>query len=205
MAPEAKDLAVFLDGKPLPPGALGSALPVDPGEHEVRAEAGGTTTWQTKVRIEAKPDTTTIRVPAPAPAATAKPLPPLPPPPPPPYWTGQRIAGVALGGVGIAGIVVGAVFGVQAAGTLEQSNPHCKDLNPDPCDAEGVRLRDQSNREAWVSNISIGVGAVAIAGGLVLFLTAPRGKSEPPRRSGRLEVLPMAGSAGGGLLAQGRF
>jgi hypothetical protein len=204
IASEAKDLAVFIDGKLLPSGAIGSALPVDPGEHEVRAEAGGKTSWQEKVRIDAKPVTTTVRVPAPAPVAPAKPIRPLPQPSPP-FWTGQRIAGVALGGVGIAGIVVGAVFGVQAAGTLKKSDPHCEDLNPDPCDAEGVRLRDQSNREAWVSNISIGVGAVAVAGGLVLFLTAPRGKSEPVKRSGALEVLPMAGPAGGGLLAQGRF
>ncbi|UQA62110.1 tetratricopeptide repeat protein [Polyangium aurulentum] len=199
IAPEAKNLVVLIDGKALPSGAIGSALPVDPGEHEVRAEEGGKITWRTKVRIEAAPNTTTVRVPAPA--AGPK---PLPPPPPPPFWSGQRVAGVAVGGVGIAGIVVGAVFGVQAAATLEQSNPHCKDLDPDPCDAEGVRLRDRSNREAWASNISIGVGAVAVAGGLVLFLTAPRGKSEP-RQSGRLAVIPLAGTTGGGFSVQGSF
>jgi hypothetical protein len=201
IAPEVKNVVVLIDGKPLPPGAVGSALPVDPGEHEVRAEEGGTITWSTKVRIDATPDTTTVRVPAPV--AGPKPLPP-PPPPPPPFWSGQRVAGVAVGGVGIAGIVVGTVFGVQAAATFERSNPHCKDLDPDPCDAEGVRLRDRSNREAWTSNISIGVGAVAVAGGLVLFLTAPRGKSEPTQ-SARLAVVPQAGRTGGGLSVLGSF
>ena len=56
-----------------------------------------------------------------------------------------------------------------------------------------------------MSNISIGVGAVAVAGGLVLFLTAPRGKSEPAKRSGGLMMLPTAVPAGGGLSVLGRF
>jgi hypothetical protein len=194
--PDAHATAVRLDGKPIPAGALGTALPIDPGEHEIEADREGAEPFRTTVRIT-QPGTVSAHVPA---------APKTPPPPPVAYWNGQRIAAVSLGGAGIAGIVVGAIYGVRAGNAVDASQPHCKDLNPDPCDAQGVALRDRATTEAWVSNISIGLGAAAIVGGVVLFVTAPSGKPAAPARSGSLKIAPIvAGTRGGGLLLLGRF
>lgn len=108
-----------------------------------------------------------------------------------------------MGGVGVAGIVVGAVFGVRAANAMEESKPHCVDLNPDPCDRQGVALRDRANTAAWVSNIAIGAGAAAIGGGLVLFLTAPSSRPSNPDTALRLEILPAATASMQGLIVRG--
>jgi hypothetical protein len=190
VAPDAQGIQIRLDGKPLPAGALSSALPVDPGDHAVDVDADGKPLWHVPVHIDAKPGTMVVRVPAPG---------------APPFWNGQRIASVAMGGVGVAGIVVGAVFGVRAANLMDESKPHCVDLNPDPCDRQGVTLRDQADASAWVSNISIGVGAAAIAGGVVLFLTAPSSRPSKPDTVARIEILPTATPVTQGLIVRGTF
>jgi hypothetical protein len=193
---DAHATAVRLDGKPLPEGALGAALPLDPGEHVLEADREGTAPFRTTVRIT-QPGTVQARVTA-APKIAA--------PEAAPYWNGQRVAAVSLGGAGIAGVVVGAVFGVRAGKDLEASRPHCKDLNPDPCDAEGVALRDRASTGAWVSDLGIGLGAAAIVGGVVLFATAPAGRPAAAPSKGGVEITPIvAGSRAGGFLLRGRF
>src|SRR5262249_34967435 len=58
VAPDAQGIQVRLDGKPVPPGALPAALPVDPGEHALDADAYGKPFWHMPVHIEPKPGTT---------------------------------------------------------------------------------------------------------------------------------------------------
>ncbi len=72
-------LSVTRDGEALSAGQLGVAMPVDPGEHVVRAEAPGKEPWEKKISVTA-PGTTTIEVPALADVSTAPAVAPTPAP-----------------------------------------------------------------------------------------------------------------------------
>lgn len=201
------DLSIQLDGKELHPGALGTAIPVDPGKHTVEAAGRGRAPFRTTVDVEPRPGTVTVRVPAQAATTTTTtpPARPKPPPPGPPYWNGQRIGGVALGAAGIAGITVGAVYGVKAAQSMAGSDERCIQGNPDRCTPEGYALRQDANTQGWISNVGIGAGALAVAGGVVLFLLAP--KPAPAKRdaTARIELSPLLGGGLGGIAARGAF
>ena len=104
-------------------------------------------------------------------------------------------------GVGAAGAGVGIGFGLTSIGDRNESRSHCAG---DFCDAEGVRLRDDAIRHGNIATISVIAGAAAIAGGLVLVLTAPRGV-ETPERAATLRAVPNVARGGGGLLLEGVF
>jgi hypothetical protein len=89
------DLALSLDGAALPQPAWGTAMPVDPGKHEVRAEAKGFAPWSAPVDTPMPGQTTTVTIPklmalpqpsaeteepaedTPAPSAPPRPAPPV--------------------------------------------------------------------------------------------------------------------------------
>jgi len=88
-------------------------------------------------------------------------------------WGAQRVSGVAVGGAGVIGIVIGSIFGVQALSKKNASNAsgHCD--ASDACDPTGIRLRSDSIRAGNISTATFVIGGVALAGGIVLFVTAP--------------------------------
>jgi hypothetical protein len=89
---------------------------------------------------------------------------------------GQRIAGVVVGSVGIASLLVGAITGGIALGDKSTVTQHCN-IDKGTC-------RDQTGVDAWhsaqtmgtVSSVTLGIGAAATVGGLIVFLTAPQAK-----------------------------
>lgn len=106
------------------------------------------------------------------------------PPPVPPAsftWGPQRIAGVAAGGLGLVAVGVGSYFGVSALQKNNESNDgHCRDGNI--CDATGVDLRERAMAAGTASTALFIAGGVALAGGVVLFATAPSGREESAAR-----------------------
>src|SRR5262249_24856792 len=88
----------------------------------------------------------------------------------------RRTIAFALGGAALVAAGVGAAFGVVAIHKVDSSNEgnHCID---DRCDAVGARLRDDARSPAALSTAFIVGGAVAIAAGVVLYLTAPRART----------------------------
>jgi len=121
----------------------------------------------------------------------------------------QRILGLATAGVGVVGVAVGAVYGLQ---TL---NNECTDGKPayegDPnappsCTPE---QRDRASETGAISTVSFIAGGALLAGGLFLYLTAPSAKSSATvgvaarasgdrKRSG-LRVLPEIGAGWAGV------
>jgi hypothetical protein len=85
---------------------------------------------------------------------------------------GQRVVGLAIGGVGIAGLVAGGVLATLAKSKYNDSLPNCETSNL--CNARGVSQRDDAVAQGNLASIAVVVGAAAIAGGAVLWLTAPR-------------------------------
>ena len=72
------------------------------------------------------------------------------------------------------GIGAGAFFGVRTGSLNDDSKAHCRPENTSLCDAKGVALRDDAKSSAMISNIGFIAGGVLLAGGAVLYFTAPK-------------------------------
>ncbi|MDP9151748.1 MAG: hypothetical protein M3O36_17635, partial [Myxococcota bacterium] len=109
----------------------------------------------------------------------------------------RRWIGLGLGGVGVAGVTLGAVFGLAAKSKLDQSNAGFCDAT-DHCNASGLALRKDATQAAMGSNIGLAIGGAALATGLVLYLTAPGAHRTP---NVAVVAAPMLGGGGGALRA----
>lgn len=164
-APTGVAVTVTLDGKPVAPALVGTAMHVDPGQHTVTVSHGGTSTTQraTLAVGEARRLRFAVEVPR-APSSGGGPA--------TAGWVG-----VAIGG---AGLVVGAVTGglaIAAQGRLDQAG--CVEMVCPPAVQGDV---DQYNALRTASGASfIAGGVVAAAGALVVGLSF-RG-SEPSRQA----------------------
>jgi hypothetical protein len=193
-------LVVTDDGEPVDHAAYNVERPAEPRMHHVRARAPDRTPWETAVVIAAAPDTTRVEVPQ-LPDSSVVASPPtggpavLAPKGPdrsaanpggadrpvamalPPLQSGrpstQRVVGIALFGVGAAGLVTGAVFGIDAKSKMDDSNAsgHCQPDNH--CDATGLSERSSALTAATISTIGFIGGVAFLAGGAALYLTAP--------------------------------
>jgi len=193
-------VAVRRDGQVLGEGLMGSAVPVDPGEHTIEASAPGRKAWKTTVKIDAKAAVTIIDVPelAVAPASESETQ------GGPGFWTGRRTAGVVIGGVGVVGLVLGSVFGGRALSKKAESNAdnHCDAQNF--CDPTGKSLRREGLTAGNISTASFILGGLAVAGGVVLVLTgAPRSTAKPAAAGKRPAVELAAGP--GSVCLSGRW
>ncbi len=168
-------LELLQDGKALDPALVGAAVPVDPGKHTIVARAPGQEPWSTVVEVPDQPGTVTLTIPplapkqggdeaAPPPEARSQVRSPL---------GGQQVAGIVVGSVGLAGVIVGGVFGALAAGKVGESNPYCTDEDPDRCTDPGLALRRDADSFANVSNVAFAAGSVLIVGGALVFVLAP--------------------------------
>ena len=216
-------LEVKRDGVLIGSAAWGTAIPVDPGSHKVEATAPGKQPWETSIQT-AEGKVARVSVPRDLPAgpvAAVVPAPrtaPVGPPPsnvstvspldsaqsfPPPIvenpGSTQRALGWIATGVGVVGVGVGAGFGLSSIGKRNESREHCV---VDACDGTGVSLRDDAIRNGNIATIATIAGGAAVAGGLILVLTAPKGSES---RTGRLRAAPNVGMNGAGFTLQGYF
>jgi hypothetical protein len=123
-----------------------------------------------------------------------------------PFWNGQRIGGVAMGGAGLVSMIVGAAFAAKAAAKNSDSLPHCLPSDVTKCDATGVALRNDAFTAAHVSTGTFIAGGVLAAGGIVVFLTAPRKPTaSADSQAGRLELRPVAGPGIAALTFRGTW
>jgi hypothetical protein len=202
-------LHVTRDGTELGQPLWGTPLPIDPGEHAIEVSAPGKITWKSRFTVGSTASTSTVNVPVLAddPAAFKKPegehTAPLVGPSGPVgadqaqgSGTGQRIAGGVIGGVGVAGIVVGSIFGSTAKTRFDASKPLCR--TPTLCSSEGLDLVSQAKSAATVSTIGFVAGGALLVGGVVVFLLAPSSAPNPP--SARFVPLLGPGMAGGTVM-----
>lgn len=184
---------VRMDGRSLGAALVGSAIPVDPGEHTIEVGAPGRQTWKTTVKVEAKAGVTKVTVPA----LAALPSPPSAPPPVEERgWSTQRTVGIAVGGVGVVGVVIGAVFGGKTLAKAGDAKGHCTAaLNQ--CDATGLTLEHDAQGTANVSNAAFAIGGAALVAGVVIFATAPSGAAKAKGVGARLTLMPSGVSLRG--------
>jgi hypothetical protein len=84
-----------------------------------------------------------------------------------------RKAGVAIGSLGVVGVIVGAVFGVQAITKNNQSKAQCAPTDPSFCNDQGVTLRQDAKTAGTASTVAFVAGAALITGGVVLVVLPP--------------------------------
>jgi len=169
------------------PGALNTAVPVDPGSYTIVAEAPGKKPWRTQVIVDArgsKKAVVSVPVLEAAPVQSTEPVQPSGPAvaehspelQPPrrvvPTWSTTRGVAVAMLVVGAGALGTGAYFGVHARDLADRSDERCPDTM---CgDPEGLRLNQSARTSATRANIAFGTAAVAAAGATVLwFLGKP--------------------------------
>ncbi len=181
-------LTVKRDGVDVSPAAWGVAIPVDPGTHEIRAEATGFESWTQSVLATSEGQTFTVDVPelhrspvsssavlGPArtattlsgsvlsPANTASQEGDHP-------GDSQRIVGLVMGGAGIVAMGAGGILGLVAKA---EDDAAAKEKNP----ARHKDSADASNL-ADIATVVVVIGTVAGAAGVVAWLTVPKGRAE---------------------------
>jgi hypothetical protein len=206
-------LEVKRDGVAVGHAEFGLPIPVDPGTHVVEAHAPKKKPWSSQVDVAAKQTDARVtvsladdaaalavssRAPAVSPnAATLSTGAEAPPATQTQGSSAQKtIAWVALG-VGVVGVGVGTVFGLQA----KSKNDEALQPNNCPtsmrCTQNGLNLTDDAKSAATISTIGFVAGGVALAAGAVLWITAPS-------KSG-VYVAPSVGSSFQGATLAGRF
>jgi hypothetical protein len=86
----------------------------------------------------------------------------------------QRTIALILGGVGIAGLAAGSVTGVMTLSNDCSSSGKSDNRCPtDPVARQNEK--DSGQTTGTISDISFAVGGAALAAGVILYLTAPRG------------------------------
>lgn len=182
------DATVTLDGEKVGDAATA----VDQGTHAVVASAPRKKTATSSVEVK-EPGVRTIKLDALADEVVVPPVAEVPATPEPArpaakagYWSGQRTAGAATFGVGLVGLGLGTVFGLDTFSKRDARDLRCDGT---VCDAEGLRLHDEARSSATIASIGFGAGIAAIAMGTVLFLTAPRARPKPDHgASGTVDV-----------------
>ncbi|MGH7270849.1 MAG: hypothetical protein ACREJ3_10505 [Polyangiaceae bacterium] len=113
----------------------------------------------------------------------------------------RRWIGIGTGGAGVVALGVGAALGLSAISKLSDSNaglPNFCDKASDTCGAQGRDLRSSAGSAATASTIFFTIGALAVASGIVIYLTAPHAASA-------IALAPAAVPGGGGALVSASF
>lgn len=166
-ARSAADLVVRIDGAPVPSASWGKPYPVDAGERLLEATATGRLPFEEKLTIrDGESRATTV-------ALTLRPADPTPPPSPvqAPVGGGDggtlQPLGLVVGGVGIAGLGLGAVTGALAIGKKSDGDVGC---DGNACPPPALAAREDGLTFATISTVGFVAGGVLLAGGVVLFV-----------------------------------
>ncbi|HEU4582963.1 MAG TPA: hypothetical protein VFS67_32110 [Polyangiaceae bacterium] len=160
------ELSVHVDGTPLAAAAWGTALPVDPGEHVLHAEAPGFEPLDQKLTIGGAgarevftlPSLRASRTEAAA-AVDAQPVMAEERSHPARTWAWIS------GGVGVAALGVGSYFGVKAFADWDDRNAACVG----GCTPAAKAAGDDANRAATIATIGVSAGVVLLGAATVLF------------------------------------
>lgn len=168
------------DGKALDSSSYGMAMPVDPGHHVVDATAPGKLPVHQEVDVAAKAADAKVTITFVNAPVTEHVVVPIGPTTGPierdtGRGNGMRAAGLAIGGVGVAGVIAGAIFGGLALGKKGEAAPNCL---PDfsKCTTAGKASVDDAMTFGTISTIGFIAGGVLAAVGITLFVVAPSSK-----------------------------
>jgi hypothetical protein len=207
---KGQDIEVARDGRRIDSALIGTAIPVDPGSHQIVASAPGKRSWSTKVNVRERSDRVTVSVPIlaedPAAAAAApaygETINTRTDDYPMPEASGgggvQRAFAIVAAALGVAGVATGTVFGLKASSTMDEAKAQCTGSGfkyPNNCSDSSVRLSEDAVQSGQISTVGFIAGGAGIATFALLWLTAPSSSDS----SVSLAVAPLA------LDLKGRF
>jgi hypothetical protein len=202
---DAEGLQVFRDGALLDRNDWSVAVPVDPGPHVLSASAPRRRPWTANVRIATGP--TSLAVPVPileiaseteAPPSSHDVAPVTEDAKAPRQGLGgQRWIGIASMGLGAVGLIAGTFWSLQAKANYDQSTTGPCGANG-TCTQTGLDERSSAHTMATEATVAMGIGAVAIATGAIVFFTAPQ-------RASSVAVAPAAWPSGASMTISGAF
>jgi hypothetical protein len=160
---------------------------MDPGEHAFTFETAGQAPLTKKILVlQGQKDRREIIA-----FGATRPTDSSPSPSPSGMGT-QKVLALVAGGIGIAGLGVGAAFGVVAMSQKSDAQSAC----PDACaTADGVSKWSTAGKTGDISTIAFVVGGVGVAGAALLWFTAGDGSPSSPQ----------VGLGPGGLQARGTW
>ena len=195
-------VGVTVDGEVLVDRLDGRATPVDPGQHVFTfTAAGGRTVTRTLIVTEGEKWRREQIVFGAGSAAASAPAAPASPTTTADVGGGMgthKILGLAAGGVGVAGLAVGTVFGLLAFSEKSQQESACGSSASCAGSAYSTAAGDRSAglTDSTIATVGFIAGGALLVGGAILFLTAP---ASAPRATG-MTLVPSLGPGGGGLV-----
>jgi len=155
-------MVVRRNGETVPVAQWSTAVPVVPGRYRIEAHALGHHSW--RKMVEARGEGVTVSVVIPELASDDQPVGgdeavPV-----------RTVAAAIMGGCGLIALGVGIGAGAVAIDKAGEAEDYCPES--DACYDAGIALRDEARDAAAVSTVGFAVGAGALAGAAVLWLTA---------------------------------
>jgi len=196
----------------------GSPVPVDPGVYTVTAHAPGKKQWTQMLEVPAEGGALEVTVPllendsksttmVASPASSSGRMMDAAESPATPTGSGnaQRTTGLLLGGVGVATLGVGAVFGLMSNAKASDSEAICPSgVDCTPNEVQEVRgLEAEARTHATRFYVASSIGAALLIGGVVLTLTAPSTTTSKTPSALRIET--WGGTAAVGANLSGRW
>lgn len=203
---------VLVDGTPIGRSPLAGDVFVEVGARTIEARLARyvTATKTVDAKKGGSDAVSLVLSPEPTPTATVTTTATAPPPP------RSKVPAIVLGGVGVAGVVVGAtLLGVgyatnadvsakmprNAAGDAQCQKPPVTGADAPAC-AELRARTSEANTFANAGAVTLALGGAAVAAG-VLYLVWPSPSASTGGSATRF--IPTAGPQGGGLVIQGAF
>ena len=115
----------------------------------------------------------------------------------------QKLLGLVAGGVGVAGLALGTVFGVMTLSEASQQQTDCASATNCMHYPQAASDHSTGATDRTISTVGFIAGGLLLAGGAVLFFTAGH-PSERAAATGLL-VVPSVVPGGGEMLLKGDF
>jgi hypothetical protein len=185
------------DGALVEPAGWSLEQRLDPGPHEFTVTAPGHRGYTTTITVPDGAATLAVEIPA---------LEPIPVPvaaqdrPARRSWLLTSLA-LAAGGVALAGLISGSVYGARARSDWNSAQPDC---HGGACGPTGLPLARRAKSEADLSTATITVGALAGTAAVALGVVAEL-RRRRQARSERVWWSPAITASGGALVVGGGF
>lgn len=188
------------NGVPMAAAAWDTPIPLDPGVQEVEATATGKEPFHQIIKFGPQGDQQVLEIVF-QDSAPDRILPPVAASGEstshPPY----RPIGYVVGGVGVAALAAGTVFGLRAKklDSDATSNGHCDSTG---CDSKGLGLNHDARKAGNLSTAFFIGGGVFLAAGITLFIVGAPSHSDS---LASITLTPSFASDGGSLTLAGRL
>ena len=160
---------VTYDDAELEPTMIGTDMPVDPGKHVIVVESPGLPNRKYDILMEeGKRQTLQVEPGIPAPSTPAV--------PDESSRNTKRTVGFVVGGVGIAGLVAGAITGGLALSDSAAAEKACPTRKG--CSSETIDIASRGQTLSIVNTVALALGIVGVGVSIPLILTSGKAKEK---------------------------